>query len=39
MSLVWQDGHSTGIYTFENLRRLCLCDQCQARRGRASQPS
>jgi len=24
----WSDGHSTGIYTFEYLRRLCPCPQC-----------
>ncbi len=34
MSLVWADGHSTGIYTFENLRRMCPCAECQARFGR-----
>ena len=31
MSLTWQDGHSTGIYTFESLRRLCQCPECQRR--------
>ncbi len=25
----WSDGHHTGIYTFENLRRLCPCSQCR----------
>jgi DUF971 family protein len=24
----WSDGHSTGIYTFEYLRKLCPCSQC-----------
>ena len=24
----WSDGHSTGIYTFEHLRELCLCPVC-----------
>ena len=24
----WQDGHSTGIYSFRLLRRLCPCDDC-----------
>ena len=23
--IVWSDGHSTGIYTFEHLRRICPC--------------
>jgi len=24
----WSDGHYTGIYDFERLRRLCQCPQC-----------
>jgi DUF971 family protein len=24
----WQDGHSTGIYSFRLLRGLCPCDDC-----------
>ncbi len=24
----WQDGHSTGIYTFDYLRSLCPCPAC-----------
>jgi DUF971 family protein len=24
----WQDGHSTGIYTFRMLRALCPCPHC-----------
>jgi DUF971 family protein len=24
----WSDGHNTGIYSFENLRRLCRCPSC-----------
>lgn len=24
----WSDGHSTGIYTFERLRRTCPCPRC-----------
>lgn len=32
VSFLWNDGHSTGIYTFELLRELCQCDACQARR-------
>lgn len=27
----WQDGHSTGIYTFDYLRSLCPCPVCLAR--------
>jgi len=25
----WSDGHSTGIYTFDYLRKLCPCPQCR----------
>jgi DUF971 family protein len=24
----WNDGHSSGIYSWDYLRRHCLCDQC-----------
>lgn len=24
----WSDGHGTGIYTFESLRRACPCGAC-----------
>jgi DUF971 family protein len=27
----WSDGHGTGIYTFEQLLRLCPCDRCVTR--------
>ncbi|HEX9443627.1 MAG TPA: DUF971 domain-containing protein [Candidatus Binatia bacterium] len=27
----WRDGHETGIYTFEYLRHLCPCAECQSR--------
>jgi len=25
----WEDGHSTGIYTFDYLRSLCPCSGCK----------
>ena len=25
----WNDGHDTGLFTLENLRELCQCEQCQ----------
>jgi DUF971 family protein len=25
----WSDGHDTGIYTFDYLRRLCPCSECE----------
>lgn len=34
----WNDGHDTGIYAFEHLRRLCPCDLCVPA-SRAQQPS
>jgi DUF971 family protein len=33
LHITWSDGHSTGIYTWESLRRLCACADCTARRG------
>ncbi len=31
----FSDGHSTGIYTFSHLRKVCPCDTCK---GRAADP-
>jgi DUF971 family protein len=28
VSFTWDDGHATGIYPFEWLRRWCPCDAC-----------
>jgi DUF971 family protein len=28
LHFAFSDGHDTGIYTFEYLRRLCPCPQC-----------
>ena len=28
--LVWDDGHNSGIYTWERLRAMCPCDECAA---------
>jgi len=28
IQFAWEDGHSTGIYTFEYLRSLCPCSAC-----------
>ncbi len=25
----WSDGHDTGIYPYEFLRRLCPCEECR----------
>ena len=29
ISIQWSDGHDTGIYSYETLRQLCPCEQCQ----------
>jgi DUF971 family protein len=29
----WSDGHNTGIYSFEHLRRICPCEECKAAAG------
>lgn len=29
IEFLWQDGHSTGIYTFDYLRSLCPCAECK----------
>jgi DUF971 family protein len=26
----WNDGHNTGIYSFDHLRRICPCDACKS---------
>ena len=31
LSLVWFDGHSSGIYSYKLLRALCQCDACVRR--------
>ena len=28
----WSDGHNTGIYSFDHLRRICPCAECRAKR-------
>jgi DUF971 family protein len=32
----WQDGHSSGIYSWEYLRRNCLCTECRFARDEAA---
>lgn len=29
LKIRWSDGHSQGIYTYENLKTLCQCSQCR----------
>jgi DUF971 family protein len=33
VSFTWQDGHSTGIYSFRLLRQLCPCEVCGGPKG------
>jgi DUF971 family protein len=33
MSITWQDGHATGIYSWDYLRRMCPCESCVKQRG------
>ena len=28
----WNDGHTTGIYSFSLLREICPCEECRAAR-------
>lgn len=30
ISFTWNDGHKTGIYSWDYLRRHCLCEECKA---------
>ncbi|OGQ91835.1 MAG: hypothetical protein A2289_11645 [Deltaproteobacteria bacterium RIFOXYA12_FULL_58_15] len=38
LKIIWDDGgghrHSTGIYSFDNLRTLCTCDSCRVAQGK-----
>src|SRR3989338_5365355 len=29
LHIAWSDGHLTGIYAFDYLRRLCPCEACR----------
>jgi len=31
----WSDGHNTGIYSWEHLRKICPCAECTAARADA----
>ena len=34
VQFTWQDGHNTGIYTFDYLRSLCPCPECSRSKDR-----
>jgi DUF971 family protein len=38
ISFKWNDGHSTGIYSWDYLRRHCLCEECRAGHAAFSRP-
>jgi ATP-binding protein involved in chromosome partitioning len=29
LAIHWSDGHDTGIYTFDRLRGMCVCEECR----------
>jgi DUF971 family protein len=29
----WSDGHNTGIYSYDHLRKICSCEECQSAAG------
>jgi DUF971 family protein len=29
----WSDGHNTGIYSFDHLRKICACAECSGSTG------
>lgn len=33
----WNDGHNTGIYSFEHLRSICPCPECRKSDGETLQ--
>jgi DUF971 family protein len=33
VKFVWNDGHETGIYSWDYLRRVCTCADCKKARG------
>ncbi len=32
LRIAWNDGHNTGIYSYDYLRRICTCPACEAER-------
>ena len=37
LQFLWSDFHTTGIYPYETLRRLCQCDQCRKEKAEAGK--
>jgi len=36
LQFVWSDGHDTGFFSFETLRRLCPCPECRSGEGESA---
>jgi DUF971 family protein len=32
----WSDGHNTGIYSYDHLRKICPCEDCKRKRAEQS---
>lgn len=32
IQIIWSDNHSTGIYSFDRLRKICPCEICRGDR-------
>lgn len=37
LKIVWSDKHDLGIYSFDYLRQLCECNECQNSRNASSK--
>jgi DUF971 family protein len=37
LRIVWSDGHSTGIYSYQHFRDICPCDECRDAREQMRQ--
>ena len=31
LNIAWNDGHASGIYSWDYLREICQCDECRAK--------
>jgi prepilin-type processing-associated H-X9-DG protein len=31
MNIAWNDGHASGIYSWDYLREMCQCEECRAK--------
>lgn len=36
--IAWNDGHNTGIYSYDHLREICPCEECRRARAEESEP-